>query len=181
MVATGGLKGLFAARHRRALLRRRFPDATLEPYVLIKGPLENLVLEGRVVIQSGSVLHLGGMRWCEWVGHISLGEGSVVSPNCVLYGSGSGGIRIGRRFDCGPGVGIFASRTDYERGPGHHIFAPVAIGDDVTVFANAVISPGVTIGSRATIGACTVVTRDVPDDALVVGNPARVVRNHVRS
>jgi len=55
--------------------------------------------------------------------------------------------------------------------------APVRIGDGTWVGARAMILPGVTIGKRVVVGAGAVVTRDVPDDSLVAGNPARVIRS----
>ena len=57
-----------------------------------------------------------------------------------------------------------------------HVEAPVRIGDGTWVGARAMILPGVTIGRRVVVAAGSVVTRDVPDDCLVAGNPARVVR-----
>jgi maltose O-acetyltransferase len=54
---------------------------------------------------------------------------------------------------------------------------PVDIGSDVWVGGGALILPGVRIGSRTVIGAGSVVTRDVPDGVLAVGNPCRVVRS----
>jgi acetyltransferase-like isoleucine patch superfamily enzyme len=57
-----------------------------------------------------------------------------------------------------------------------HVEAPVRIGDGTWVGARAMILPGVTIGRRVVVAAGSVVTRDVPDDVLVAGNPARVVR-----
>ena len=57
-----------------------------------------------------------------------------------------------------------------------HVQAPVRIGDGTWVGARAMILPGVTIGKRVVVAAGAVVTRDVPDDSLVAGNPARVVR-----
>ena len=57
-----------------------------------------------------------------------------------------------------------------------HVEAPVRIGDGTWVGARAMILPGVTIGKRVVVAAGSVVTRDVPDDVLVAGNPARVVR-----
>lgn len=54
--------------------------------------------------------------------------------------------------------------------------APVVIGDDVWIGAGAVILKGVTVGDRAVIATRAVVTRDVPADAVVAGNPARVVK-----
>jgi acetyltransferase-like isoleucine patch superfamily enzyme len=57
--------------------------------------------------------------------------------------------------------------------------APVRIGDGTWVGARAIILPGVTIGRRCLIAAGAVVSRDVPDDTLVAGNPARVIRDLV--
>lgn len=51
----------------------------------------------------------------------------------------------------------------------------IEIGDDVFVGANAVILPNVKIGNRVIVGAGTIVTKDIPDNSVVVGNPARVV------
>ncbi|HDZ8876661.1 hypothetical protein J4G66_16215 [Aeromonas dhakensis] len=52
----------------------------------------------------------------------------------------------------------------------------IKIGNDVWIGANAIILPGVTIGDGAVVGAGAVVTRDVPDYAIVVGVPAKVIR-----
>jgi maltose O-acetyltransferase len=59
---------------------------------------------------------------------------------------------------------------------GKPLFAPVRIGSDTIVFVNAVIAPGVAIGSHATIGAGALVFADVPDGATAAGNPARVFK-----
>lgn len=57
-----------------------------------------------------------------------------------------------------------------------HRQAPVRIGDGCWIGARAIILPGVTLGKRVMVAAGAVVTSDVPDDSLVAGNPARVVR-----
>ena len=54
---------------------------------------------------------------------------------------------------------------------------PVTIGDDVWVGGSCTILPGVTIGSNVVVGAGAVVTHDVPDDSVVVGVPAHVIRS----
>lgn len=159
---------------KRLMLPFRFPTARFERGVKIKGSLRRLKLDKDVVVQSGTVLHLGGKPWCGGEGGIEIGRGSVISPNCVLYGTG-GRIRIGDNFDCGPFVGIYASRTDYQRLSGH-VFADVTIGDDVVVFSHVVIGPGVRIGSRAVVAAGSVVLSDVPEGCFVAGTPARAMR-----
>ena len=53
---------------------------------------------------------------------------------------------------------------------------PIRIGDDSWLGGGVVVLPGVTIGARCVIGAGSVVIRDIPDDSVAVGNPARVVR-----
>ena len=53
---------------------------------------------------------------------------------------------------------------------------PIEIGSDVWVGGGAIICPGVKIGSKAVIGAGSVVTRDIPDGVLAAGTPCRVIR-----
>jgi acetyltransferase-like isoleucine patch superfamily enzyme len=57
-----------------------------------------------------------------------------------------------------------------------HVQAPIRIGDGTWLGNRVMVMPGVTIGKRVLVAAGAVVTRDVPDDVLVAGNPARVVR-----
>ncbi len=173
------LSELLRQLHARHWIAIHFPTTSLDLNVIVRGDFQNLKLGEHVVIQSGVVLYLGGQEWCYHTGRLEIGDESVISPNCILYGSGPAGIRIGRRFDCGPGVKIFASRTDYTLGQDNHIFAPVVIGDEVIVYANAVIGPGVTVGDGAVIAANSVVTSDVPPRVLVGGGPARILKTSV--
>lgn len=171
-----GLGDNLGAAFRTFLFGVRNPSLRMERGVLLKGNLANLSVGNGVVIQAGSIIHAGGQAWCDGRGRVEIGDDATISPHCVLYGSGGGGIRIGKRFDCGPFVGIYASRTDYVAGNGH-VFRPVVIGDDVVVFSHVVISPGVTIGDGAVIAAGSVVVKDVPAGALAAGVPACVVRS----
>lgn len=158
-------------------LERRFPTLWVSRGVqIVSSP--RLDVGRNVLIQQGAILHCGGLDWSGGEGHIRIGSGSVISPYCVLYGAG--GIEIGERFDCGPGSMIFSSRTLHGRAKerqGGHLFARVVIGDDVTLYAGCILTPGVTIGDGAALAAGSVVLEDVPPGTLYGGTPARKIRD----
>lgn len=93
----------------------------------------------------------------------------------------SGGVEIGKYFHTGQGLTIFSTNHNYELAnkipyDEYSILKPVYIKDFVWIGANVTIVPGVTIGEGAVVGAGAVVTKDVPDMAIVGGNPAEVLK-----
>lgn len=79
----------------------------------------------------------------------------------------------------GPNVSIFAATHEAEvqsRRDNIEYGKPVVIGDDCWIGGNVVILPGVKIGRGVTVGAMSVVTKDVPEFCVVMGQPARVVK-----
>ncbi|MGQ9662697.1 MAG: acyltransferase [Kiritimatiellia bacterium] len=109
---------------------------------------------------------------------VEIGDNSGIGVNGQVYGP----VRIGNDVMMGPEVVVITrnhcwNRTDVAmRLQGHLPPEPVTIGDDVWIGTRVIILPGVTIGRGAIIGAGAVVTRDVPEYAIVGGNPARVIR-----
>jgi acetyltransferase-like isoleucine patch superfamily enzyme len=89
-----------------------------------------------------------------------MGNQIMVAPGC-LFSSGGHGMDLDR----GPMI--------FQKGLPHKI---IKVGDDVWIGGNSVILPGVTIGKGAVIGAGSVVTKDIPENAIAVGNPAKVVK-----
>lgn len=131
------------------------------------------------------------------LGHI--GDEAIIinQPFFCDYGKQ---IRVGKRFfanfhftvldeapvtigdDCfiGPNVSIYTachSTDPAERNSRREWAEPVTIGDNVWIGGSVTILPGVKIGSNVTIGAGSVVTRDIPDGVVAVGNPAKVLRD----
>jgi maltose O-acetyltransferase len=114
--------------------------------------------------------------FCDYGTNIELGERVFFNFNCVVLDVCR--VRIGDYTLFGPGVQILTPvhpmnaelrrREEYGK--------PIEIGADVWVGGAALILPGVRIGSRAVIGAGSVVTRDVPDGVFAAGNPCRVIR-----
>ena len=108
-----------------------------------------------------------------------IGDGTWIGQQCFFHSAG--GLTIGRNVGIGPGVRILTSShgEDGRHVPILHatvVFAPVTIGDDSDLGVGSIILPGVTVGRGAQVGAGAVVTRDVPDYAVVAGSPARVLR-----
>ena len=86
------------------------------------------------------------------------------------------GIEIGKNFRMGPNVGIIganhckADLNRWKKSP------PIRIGDNVWVGMNSVILQGVQIGNNVVIGAGSIVSRDLPDNCIAVGNPCKVIK-----
>ena len=111
---------------------------------------------------------------------ITIGDFLDVGENVVLRGAG--GIAIGDRVLIAAGAVITTVGHPLELPRwGITVAKPVRIGDDVWIGANAVILPGVSIGSGSIVGAGAVVTRDVPADTVVAGVPARVIKSIPRA
>lgn len=159
-------------------LKKKFPKVLIYPTVQWEGDINNIYIGEGSQIQHGVVLHGGGLPWCNYEGHITIGKNACISPYCVIYGTGPG-IIIGDDFDCGPGVGIFSGRSFYDQeGVQRHLFGRISIGHKVVIYAGAVISPGVSIGDGAIIAAGAVVAQDVPAGALVGGVPAKALKTN---
>lgn len=93
----------------------------------------------------------------------------------------SGGVIIGRYFHSGRGLTIFSTNHNYNSKISipydvTEIIKPVIIKDFVWCGANVTIVPGVTIGEGVVIGSGTVVTKDVPDYAIIGGNPHKIIK-----
>lgn len=114
---------------------------------------------------------------CDYGYNIELGDRVFMNYGCILLDCNR--IVIGDDTLLAPGVQISAAYhpTDYEpRRRKLEAAAPVIIGKNVWIGAGAIICPGVTIGDDTTIGAGSVVTKDIPARVVAAGNPCRVLR-----
>jgi maltose O-acetyltransferase len=126
--------------------------------------------------RGGDTVWMQPPFYCDYGSNIELGERVFFNFNCVVLDVCT--VSIGSFTLFGPAVQIYTALhpLSAERRRREEYGKRVEIGADVWVGGGAIILPGVRIGSRAVIGAGSVVTRDVPDDMFAAGNPCRLVR-----
>lgn len=127
--------------------------------------------------QGGDTVGVHPPFRCDYGVHIELGTRVFFNFDCVVLDVCR--VRIGSFTMFGPAVQIYTATHPLDAATRrlHESGRPVTIGDDVWVGGGAIILPGVTIGSRAVIGAGSVVTRDIAADVVAAGNPCRVIRH----
>lgn len=113
---------------------------------------------------------------CDYGTNIRLGKGAFLNFNCTILDVVE--VVIGDGTQIGPAVQILTAdhpRDPQERAGGLEWGKPIRIGRNVWIGGGAILLPGLTVGDDAVIGSGSVVTKDVPAGATVMGNPARVV------
>lgn len=104
---------------------------------------------------------------------VTIGKGVVVMNGCLMMSAG--GITIDDKVQIAANVQLISNNHD----PYHReviTCKPVHICEGAWVGAGSTVLPGVTVGKYAIVGAASVVTKDIPDYAVAVGNPARVIK-----
>ena len=87
-----------------------------------------------------------------------------------------GEIEIGARATIAQEAYLSTGSHDFDQTGMPLVTAKITIGDDAFIGARAFVLPGVTIGARSIVGACSLVTKDVPENVIAAGNPCKVLR-----
>lgn len=130
-------------------------------------------LTGRPVDESVTVFP---PFYSDFAKNITFGKRIFINSGCKFQDQG--GVVIGD--DCLIGHNTVLATLNHDLEPSRRADmypAPISIGRNVWIGSNATVLPGVTIGDNAVVAAASVVTKDIPDNAIVVGSPARVVRS----
>ncbi len=124
-----------------------------------------------IKIGKGSTIHM----WARFFQpkYISIGNDTIIGDNAFLDGRAR--LTIGDHVDIASEVMIYNSEHDLESKEFKATEQPVEIGDYVFIGPRAIVLPGVKIGRGAVIAAGAVVTKDVPNFAIVGGVPAKVI------
>lgn len=127
-------------------------------------------------IQGTPFVHQRARITIPW--KLTLHDGACVGDRASLYSLGE--IQLGARSTIAQEAYLCTGTHDFTRATCPLLIGRIIVGEDAFVGARAFIMPGVKIGARAIVGACSVVTHDVPDDMIAAGNPCKVTRDRPR-
>lgn len=134
------------------LLDTKYLHARIEPGAVIR---DQVIIGKNAVIMMGAAINIGAV----------IGEGTMIDMNAVVGGRGM----IGKNCHIGAGA-VIAGLIEPPSAN------PVVIEDDVLVGANAVILEGVRVGKGSVVAAGAIVIEDVPENVVVAGTPARIIK-----
>ncbi|QCX53213.1 DapH/DapD/GlmU-related protein [Elizabethkingia sp. JS20170427COW] len=131
---------------------------------------------------------LGINRFVKWPVHFTsvihspekITKGILCDPgdNPGIYIQANNGIIFGNNVGIGTGTKIISANHNKEEHSKHDTTSPIIIGNDVFIYANSVVLPGVKIGDNVVIGAGSIVTKDIPANSVAVGNPCKVIKHN---
>lgn len=136
----------------------------------------NLLIK-KIIPNSKENIHIESAFWCDYGYNIFVGENFYSNHNLVILDGAK--VTFGDNIFMGPNCSFYTAGHPFDvdqRNAGLEYAKPITVGNNVWFGGNVVVLPGVSIGDGAVIGAGSVVTKDIPENVLAVGNPCKVVK-----
>ena len=165
-------KVLSAERTAARVLQKQYNDSAVD------NPKQRRVILTQWLPNGGKQLWLEPPFYCDYGYNIYTGNKVFFNMNCVVLDVAP--VHIGNNVFVGPAVQIYTVNHPLDAVKRRSLLEAaqaVTIADDVWIGGGAIILPGVTIGARAVVAAGAVVTKSVPEDVVVAGNPAQVIKH----
>lgn len=126
---------------------------------------------------AGEGLHVNTPLHCDYGCNIKLGKHFFANFNLTILDEAK--VTFGDHVYIGPNCSFYTAGHPLDqqlRDADYEYARPIHVGNSVWFGGGVSVVPGVTIGNNVVVGAGSVVTRDVPDNVVVAGNPARIIR-----
>ena len=149
----------------------------LRLYNLTKAVPERQTILQQLFGQIGQNSIIEPPFYCSYGQNIHIGDHVYLNVSCTILDCNE--VHIGHHVIIGPAVQIYTAAHLLQaesRIQGWEVAKPIVIEDNVWLGGGAILLPGVRIGRNAVVGAGAVVSRSVPANTVVAGNPARVIR-----
>lgn len=127
--------------------------------------------------KTGNRIRVQSPFYCDYGVNISVGENFFANYNCVILDVNR--VTIGKNCKIAPNVGIYTATHPVraeERYNGVEMGYPITIGDNCWIGAGATINPGETLGNNVVVASGAVVTKSFPDNVLIGGCPAKILK-----
>lgn len=128
--------------------------------------------------ETGKKFYIENPFVCDYGFNIFWGENAYANFGCIILDAAP--VYIGKNVMMAPAVKLFTATHPLEheaRNSGIEFAKPIRIEDNVWIGGGVIVNPGVTIGKNSVIGSGSVVTKDIPENVVAVGNPCRVLKN----
>ena len=127
--------------------------------------------------KAGVNVHIEAPFHCDYGKNIEVGDNFYTNYNCIILDVGR--VTIGNNVLFAPNTALYTAGHPIHpdsRNSGYEYGIGITIGNNVWLGGNVVVNPGVHIGNNVVIGSGSVVTKDIPDNVIAVGNPCKVIR-----
>lgn len=134
-------------------------------------------LLGQLLARMGRDVWIEAPFFLDYGSQTVMGDGVFINTGCVILDCAP--VTIGDRSLLGPNVQILTAHHPVDPDSRRTLLegaSPIEIGEDVWIGGGAILCPGVRIGRGSTVGAGSVVTKDLPERVVAAGNPCRIIR-----
>ena len=135
-------------------------------------------LLGKILGRMGYDCYIEPSLQCSYGFNLEVGDHFFANSNCFFMDDAK--ITFGDHVFIGPNCAFYTAQHPIhpvQRNRKIEQALPISVGNNVWFGGNCVVLPGVNIGSNTVIGAGSIVTKDIPDNVVAVGNPCRVLRS----